>query len=74
MCRLLLPAVALALFVPSGLGHATSAEHNIEIVAIDLAGRQTNQTHNRPLMSTRPWPPDGTQTHADTPLAAIWTA
>src|SRR5262245_52587391 len=46
MYRLLPLGVVLALFVPSGLGHATSAENNTEIVAIDLAGRQTNLTQN----------------------------
>jgi Tol biopolymer transport system component len=46
MFRLLLLGVALALFVPSGLGRATTTQNNTEIVAIDLAGRETNLTHN----------------------------
>jgi tricorn protease len=49
MYRLLPLGLALALFAPSGLGLATSAQNNTEIVAIDLAGRQTNLTHNPAL-------------------------
>jgi Tol biopolymer transport system component len=45
--RLLPLGAALALSVPSGLARGTSAQNNIEIIPIDLAGRQTNLTHNR---------------------------
>jgi Tol biopolymer transport system component len=46
MFRLLPLGFALALFAPSGLARGTSAQNNTEIIAIDLAGRQTNLTDN----------------------------
>jgi Tol biopolymer transport system component len=47
--RLLLLGVALALFAPADLGRAASAQYNVEIVAIDLAGRQVNLTRDPAL-------------------------
>jgi Tol biopolymer transport system component len=47
--RLLLLLVALPFMAPADLGRAASAEYNVEIVAIDLAGRQTNLTRNPAL-------------------------
>jgi Tol biopolymer transport system component len=46
MYRLLLFAFALPFLAPSDLGRAASNEFNYDIVAIDLAGRQTNLTHD----------------------------
>ena len=46
MSRLLLFGVVLCLVVAAGVGHASSKEFNNEIVATDLAGRQTNLTHD----------------------------
>jgi TolB protein len=46
MYRLLLLAVALAFLGPAGAGAARNAEFNHDIVAVDLAGRQTNLTRN----------------------------
>jgi Tol biopolymer transport system component len=46
MYRLLLFAVALPLLVAADLGHAAKQQFNFDIVAIDLAGRETNLTHN----------------------------
>ena len=44
MHRFLLLAVALAFLGPAGVGDARNAEFNHDIVAADLAGRQTNLT------------------------------
>jgi hypothetical protein len=53
MCRLLFLAVAVASIGPAGVGIARNAEpesrshaFNVDIVAVDLAGRQTNLTRN----------------------------
>jgi Tol biopolymer transport system component len=46
MYRLLLLAIALPFVGNVDLGRAASAEYNVDIVAIDLAGRQTNLTQN----------------------------
>ena len=46
MYRLLLLAVALSLTAPSDLGRAASKEFDFDIVAIDLAARETNLTHD----------------------------
>jgi Tol biopolymer transport system component len=53
MYRLLLLAVVLYLVGAANLGRASSKEFNFEIVAIDLAGRQTNLTHD-PAIDTGP--------------------
>jgi hypothetical protein len=60
MCRLPLLAVAPALLVPLGSRPRQSAENNIEIFGIDLAGRQTNHTHNPALDVNPAVAPDGT--------------
>lgn len=44
--RLLLLGLGLVFLTPSGLGRSASGQDNTEIVAIDLAGRQTNLTRN----------------------------
>lgn len=49
MYRSLILGVALALFAPVDLGRAANAQYNIEIVAIDLAGRQANLTQDPAL-------------------------
>jgi Tol biopolymer transport system component len=46
MYRLLLLAVVLSLVGAADVGRASSKEFNFEIVATDLAGRQTNLTHD----------------------------
>jgi len=53
MSRLLLFGVVLSLVVAAGVGRASSKEFNNEIVATDLAGRQTNLTHD-PAIDTGP--------------------
>lgn len=45
-CRLLLLAVVLPLMVAADLGGAASKQFNIDIVAIDLTGRQMNLTQD----------------------------
>jgi Tol biopolymer transport system component len=46
VCRLLLLVLVLALGGAAASGRATSGASNIEIFSIDLAGRQTNLTHD----------------------------
>jgi Tol biopolymer transport system component len=46
MSRLLLLAVLLPLVVPADVGRTANTQYDVEIVAIDLAGRQTNLTKN----------------------------
>jgi Tol biopolymer transport system component len=46
MYRLLILAVALPFLGQAEFGHAASAQFDVEIVAIDLAGRRTNLTRN----------------------------
>jgi Tol biopolymer transport system component len=46
MYRLLLLAVALPLVAQADLGRGAAEQYNIDIVAIDLGGRQTNLTAN----------------------------
>jgi Tol biopolymer transport system component len=46
MYRLLVLAVVLTLVTSADLGRASRTDYNIEIVAIDLTGRQTNLTHD----------------------------
>jgi TolB protein len=46
MYRLLLIAVAVAFLGAAGAGGARNAEFNVDIVAVDLSGRQTNLTRN----------------------------
>jgi Tol biopolymer transport system component len=43
---LLLAVIALPFFAPSDLGRAARMGSNYDVVAVDLAGRQTNLTHN----------------------------
>ena len=44
MYRLLILAVVLALLAAASAGGARNAEFNFDIVAVDLAGRETNLT------------------------------
>lgn len=44
--RLLLLAVLLPFLAPADLGRAANEEYDVEIVAVDLAGGQTNLTRN----------------------------
>lgn len=53
MDRLLPFAVALPLLGAADVGHTAGTEYNIDIVAVDLAGRQTNLTHN-PAIDVNP--------------------
>jgi Tol biopolymer transport system component len=53
MHRLLPLAVVLSLVGAADVGRASSKEFNLEIGATDLAGRQTNLTHN-PAIDTGP--------------------
>src|SRR5437667_12050855 len=46
MYRLLILAVALPFLGNADLGRAAGKQFDVEIVAIDLAGRQTNLTQN----------------------------
>jgi Tol biopolymer transport system component len=46
MYRLLLLVLVVSLGGASGFGRAASGGYNIEIVSVDLAGRQTNLTHD----------------------------
>src|SRR5258706_11241451 len=53
MYRLLILAVALPFVGHAELGHAATSQFNPEVVAIDLAGRQTNLTQS-PAVDTSP--------------------
>jgi Tol biopolymer transport system component len=46
MYRLLLLALALPLAATADLGRAAADEYNIDIVAVDLGGRETNLSHD----------------------------
>jgi Tol biopolymer transport system component len=46
MYRLLILALAFPFFAHAEFGHAASAQFDVEIVAIDLAGRRTNLTRS----------------------------
>jgi Tol biopolymer transport system component len=46
MSHLLLLVVALPLVASADVGHAARKEFNVDIIAVNLAGRQTNLTRN----------------------------
>jgi Tol biopolymer transport system component len=54
MYRFLLLAVALVFLGPAGVGARNNVEFNHDIVAVDLAGRQTNLTRNHPAFDGSP--------------------
>src|SRR5437879_2650833 len=53
MYRLILLALVLPFAGTADLGRASSSEYNADIVAIDLAGRETTLTHN-PALDVNP--------------------